>query len=129
MTRRGSDDESDRRRAAYRWGLSAETRAAWYLCLKGYRILARRFRGASGEIDLIARRGQTIAFVEVKARPGEAEALEAVDWRSRRRIEATALGWVARHPGFADFTWRYDIIIVRPGRWPRHLAGAFRAGE
>ena len=66
------------RRLAERRGRRAETLAAWYLRLKGYRILARRYRTPVGEIDLIVRRGRLVAFVEVKRRPTEAEAAEAV---------------------------------------------------
>ena len=67
-----------RRRKAERRGRRAELIAAWYLRLKLYRVLARRYRTPVGEIDLIVRRGRTIVFVEVKHRPSEAEALEAV---------------------------------------------------
>eukprot|EP01037_Dinobryon_pediforme_P028189 gene28189-31358_t len=121
-------DATEDRRKAYAWGLSAEIRAAWYLRLKGYRILARRYKVARGEIDLIARRGRTIAFIEVKARPSEDGALEAVTWRARRRIEAAALAWGAANPAYADHDWRFDIVAILPGRWPRHVVDAFRTG-
>ena len=67
-----------RRRAAERGGRRAEFIAAWFLRLKLYRVIARRYRTPVGEIDLIVRRGRTIAFVEVKQRPSEGEGLEAV---------------------------------------------------
>ena len=126
---RDPDAQTTERRRAYRWGLSAETRAAWFLRLKGYRILARRFKVARGEIDLIALKGRVLVFVEVKARSSEADAFEAVGPRTRRRIEAAASNWGARYPYYQDFTWRYDIVAMLPGRWPRHLIEAFRAGD
>ncbi len=126
---RSPDGDTAGRRKAYAWGLSAEIRAAWYLRLKGYRILARRYKVVRGEIDLIARRGRTIAFVEVKARPSEDAALEAVTWRARRRIEAAALAWGAANPAYADHDWRFDIVAILPGRWPRHVVDAYRSGE
>jgi len=123
------DGGSDVRRRAYRWGLSAETRAAWYLRLKGYRILARRYKVSRGEIDLVVRRGRVLAFVEVKARAAELDALEAVGPKTRRRIEAAADIWGTKYPYYQDFSWRYDIIVVIPGRWPLHIMDAFRTGE
>lgn len=122
-------DSGERRRRAERWGLSAESRACWALRLKGYAIIARRFKSPRGEIDIVARRGRLIAFVEVKARASLMQALEAVTPRTRRRIEAAAADWSVRNPGFADFAWRYDIVAVIPRRWPKHVADAFRAGE
>ena len=74
------------RREAYGRGQRAEALAAWWLRLKGYRILARGFRVAAGEIDLIARRGRLIALVEVKARPSLEEAGAAILPRQRERI-------------------------------------------
>jgi putative endonuclease len=126
---REDDDGSEIRRRAYRWGLSAETRAAWYLRLKGYRILARRYKVARGEIDLVARKGTILAFVEVKARVAEVDALAAVGPKTRRRIEAAADIWGTKYPYYQTFSWRYDIIVVTPGRWPLHIVDAFRTGE
>jgi len=116
-----------RRRRAERWGRLAESLAALALQMKGYRILARRVRNAHGEIDLVARRGATFAFVEVKARPGVTDALEAVSETSWQRISAAAEVWAARHlPAGGDFGWRYDVIAVCPWRWPKHLRDAWR---
>ncbi len=116
---------SQRRQRAYRWGLSAETGAAWYLRLKGYRILARRFKVARGEIDLVALKHRTLVFVEVKARAEEHAALEAVGPRSQRRIIAAADSWGQKYPRYLSFDWRYDIIVMMPRRWPRHHVAAF----
>jgi putative endonuclease len=114
------------RRAAYRRGLAAETIAAWFLGLKGYRPLGRRFKAVGGEIDLVMRRGRLIAFIEVKARSSFAEALDAVDDQTARRIAVAAEIWLLRHPALADFDQRFDIVLVAPWRLPRHLRDAFR---
>jgi len=115
------------RRAAESRGRRAETLAAWFLRLKGYRILARRFRTPAGEIDLIARRGRTIVFVEVKQRGDDASAIAAVTAETRRRIARAAAVWVSRHPLAAAFDQRFDVIVALPGRLPRHLAAVFDA--
>jgi putative endonuclease len=116
------------RRAAYRHGHVAEAAAALLLIAKGYRLLARRHKTPLGEIDLIARRGRVIAFVEVKARPSDAEALESVGRFSERRIVDAADMWLAKHPDAAGLDLRYDMILVTPWRLPRHLPDAFRPG-
>lgn len=114
------------RRLAYRLGLSAETRAAWALRLAGYRILATRFKASQGEIDLIARRGRLIAFVEVKARATREAAVEALDDRTARRIAAAADWWILKNPAYRDFDQRFDLVAVVPGRWPHHMTDMFR---
>ncbi len=119
--------ESAHRRRAERRGRRAETLAAWLLRLKGYRILARRTRTPVGEIDLIARRGRLVAFVEVKQRPSFAEAAEAVTPTARRRIARAASFWLSAHPAAAALDLRFDVIICVSGRLPRHLTGAFDA--
>ncbi|WP_448954027.1 YraN family protein [Labrys neptuniae] len=113
------------RQAAFRFGLNAETRAAWLLRCKGYRLLAHRFKVPGGEIDLIARRGDTVVFVEVKARAGLAAALEAITPGQRQRIATAARAWLARHPDHALLTQRFDAVFVVPRRWPRHLPNWF----
>ncbi len=127
-SRRPFPDNGERQKA-YRWGLSAEGWASFYLQLKGYRILERRYRAPVGEIDLIATRRGVIAFVEVKARAERLDAIEAVGAKSRRRIAAAASHWGSKYPQFADFSWRYDIIAMVPGRLPHHLVDAFRPGD
>jgi len=113
------------RRAAYRRGRLAEALALAALLLKGYRPIARRFSAAGGEIDLIVRRGGLIAFVEVKARGDFDAALAAIDPRKRERFSRAARAWLARTPKAAGFSYRADAVLVVPGRWPRHLTGAF----
>ena len=115
------------RRLAERRGRRAETLAAWYLRLKGFRILACRYRTPVGEIDLIAKRGRLVAFVEVKQRPSDAEAAEAVGAYGRQRIARAAAAWLAAHPAAAALDLRFDVIVAVPGRLPRHIAAAFDA--
>jgi putative endonuclease len=122
-----ADRHGDRRRAAEQRGRRAEALAAWFLRLKGYRLLARRYRTPVGEIDLIVRRGRTIAFVEVKHRPTVEEATEAATPAGRRRVARAAALWLAKNPAAADRDLRFDVIIAAPGRLPRHLSGVFDA--
>jgi putative endonuclease len=119
--------EVERRRAERR-GRRAEAVAAWGLRLKGYRILARRYRTPVGEIDLVAGRGRVIAFVEVKSRATLADAAEAVTAAGRRRIARAAAAWLAAHPSAAGRDLRFDVIVAAPRRLPRHLRGVFDAG-
>ena len=119
----------DGRRRAQRRGLRGETLAVWYLRLKGYRILARRLRSAVGEIDVVAARGGTVAVIEVKARPDAAAAAEAVSPRQRARIARAARLFLAARPEFAWHAVRFDLVLVSPGRWPRHVRDAWRARD
>jgi putative endonuclease len=113
--------------AAFRSGLSAEARAAAYLMAKGYRILARRFRTPYGEIDIVARRRNLLAFVEVKARATLDDAAYAVTPRNQRRIIDAAQAWLMTHPEHADLEMRFDAMLIAPRRLPRHLLAAFDA--
>ena len=117
------------RRQAYGRGRRAEALAAWWLRLKGYRILARGFRVAAGEIDLIARRGRLLALVEVKARPSLEQAGAAILPRQRERIARAAEVFLQRHPELAGLDLRFDVVLLAPGRWPRHLVDAWRLEE
>ena len=121
MTRRGV---AERRRAG-RVGRRAEWIAAALLTLKGYRILARGFSVPGGEIDIVARRGDTLAFVEVKARADRDAALEAIDGTKRRRIARAAAVWLSRNTWAAGFAFRGDAVLIVPRRWPRHVVDAF----
>jgi putative endonuclease len=118
---------SPARVAAFRTGLSAESRAAAYLMAKGYRILARRFRTPHGEIDLVARKRQLIAFIEVKARASLDEAAYAVTPRQQARIVNAAQAWLVAHPEHAEYELRFDAVLIAPRRLPRHLLAAFDA--
>lgn len=111
-------DGRSRRQAARSFGLRAETAALALLVCKGYRILARRYLTAGGEIDLIAARGATIAFVEVKGRPALDMARIAITEEKRRRISHAAAHWISRHRLAADCNFRGDAIFVAPWGWP-----------
>lgn len=115
-----------RRQAAETRGRRAETLAALWLRLKGYRILARRVRLPVGEIDLIARKGDVLAFVEVKARSDFTSAANAVTASSWMRINRAADGWTARRPDLRALSWRFDLVAIRPRRRPMHLADQWR---
>lgn len=121
--------ERDRRRERLRKGHRGEWLAAWALRLKGYRILAARHRTRLGEIDLVARRGDTVAIVEVKARATLAEAMDAVGPSSQRRIERAADLWLARQPDHARLSLRFDLVAVLPRRWPVHVEDAWRGRD
>ena len=118
---------SPARVAAFRTGVSAESRAAAFLMAKGYRILEKRFRTPYGEIDIVARRRNLVAFIEVKARASLEEAAYAVTARQQVRIVAAAQAWLMAHPEHADFDLRFDAVLIAPRRLPRHLLAAFDA--
>ena len=122
MARRASPGA---KRRANRFGRRAEWIAAVWLMLKGYRIIARRFSVAGGEIDIVARRGGVVAFVEVKARPGLDEAATAIGETKRRRISRAARVWLTRNPWAMSATLRGDAVWVAPRRFPRHLPAAY----
>ena len=115
------------RQAAFRLGLSAESRASAALMAKGFRVLARRWRSPAGEIDLVARRGDLLIFVEVKARPSFDDAAWSVSERQKRRIASAAAAWLAANPQDASRDMRFDVVLVAPRRWPRHIQAAFEA--
>lgn len=106
-------------RAAERSGRRAERIAAWYLRLKGWRILGMRIRTPAGEVDLVARRGNILIFVEVKARGDAAGAQWALDERRLRRVAAAAQTLLARYGRPRDVV-RIDAIFLTPRTWPRH---------
>jgi putative endonuclease len=115
------------RQAAFRLGLSAESRAAAFLVAKGYRIVARRWKSPVGEIDIVARRRRVLVFVEVKARERFDDAAESVTERQKRRIVAAAEAWLASNPDDIHCDIRFDAMLVAPGRMPRHIPAAFDA--
>ena len=104
-------------------GRRGEALAAWYLRLTGWRILARRIKTARGEIDLIARRGGMVVFVEVKWRRSAAELDSAIDPYRLRRVIAAAEAVAHRYVREGD-DQRIDVLLLAPGRWPRHIANA-----
>jgi putative endonuclease len=127
VTDEGAAPASRARQAAFRAGLSAESRAAAYLAGRGYAIAARRFKSRVGEIDIVARRGAELVFVEVKARPRLDDAALSVTPRQQRRIVAAAEAWLADHPDDGACEIRFDVILVARNGRTQHIAAAFDA--
>ena len=115
-----------RRRGAYRAGRWAELLCTQLLRLKGYRIVARGFRLPVGEIDIVARKSDMVVCIEVKARRTLSDAAAAVTPQQRRRIARAAEAFIAGRDEFAALGVRFDVMLVTPGRLPRHIKDAFR---
>ncbi|MEE8633056.1 MAG: YraN family protein [Methyloceanibacter sp.] len=111
---------------AYRRGLFAETLAAALFRLKGYRVVARRYKTPAGEIDLVALKGKRLAFIEVKARKSREAAAWTLPTRQRRRIVGAAQYWLSSRPDFAGHQMAFDVVLVAPWRLPHHIADAFQ---
>jgi putative endonuclease len=113
-------------RASEKRGRAAELLALALLVCKGYRILGRRVKTRLGEIDLIVRSPSGIVcFVEVKARPDQGLAVDAVGPRQRGRIARAAALWLSGRPERA----RFDVVTVLPGRLPHHFRDAWRPDD
>jgi len=121
--------KSAKHQRAYRRGRSAEHIAVWWLRLKGYQILGRDVRNPFGEIDIIARRGKLLIFVEVKARRDRHSGLQAVSLGQRRRIDRAAAAWLAARPDLGALDQRFDLVIVAPAGWPHHVKDAWRVDQ
>ncbi len=115
------------RRAAWRRGHWAELECLWLLRLKGYRIIARRYRVPVGEVDLIARRGSVLAAIEVKARSAVSDAMESIQPRQQRRVTRALQQFLGTRPDLARLQPRFDVMLVAPWRWPVHVANAWEA--
>jgi putative endonuclease len=112
--------------AARAFGRGAETLVADWLTAQGYRILARKFTIRGGEIDIIAARGDSIAFVEVKARATVEAALASITESQRRRLARAAAAWVTQNPFAADgYALRGDAVVLDARRSPLHIENAF----
>ena len=113
-----------RRQQAERRGRRGETLAAWYLRLHGWMIVARRLRTPRGEVDLVARRGRMVAFVEVKWRRDAIGLATAIDQFHLRRVAAAAQTIAHRYCRPGD-SMRIDVLLLAPRRWPRHIVNAW----
>jgi putative endonuclease len=116
------------RRKSEEAGRTAELIALWYLRVKGWRLIAYRYKSPVGEVDLVMRRGKVTAFIEVKARSSLDGAVEAVSPRQARRIAAAARHFLAARSQ-AEQTCRFDIVAVSPYHWPRHIENAFEGDQ
>jgi putative endonuclease len=110
---------------AVRRGRFAETLCLWHLRLHGWRILARDYRVPVGEIDIVARRGGTLAAIEVKARGTLETAVHSISPRQRRRVARALEQFLAARPDLAVLTLRFDVMLVARRRLPRHLPNAW----
>lgn len=113
------------RQQAERSGRDGETRAALWLRAKGWQILDRRIKTPAGEIDLVAKRGRLVAFVEVKWRKKREELDYAIDQRRLTRV-AAATEAVAHRYAQEGEDIRVDVILLAPGAFPRHIANAWQ---
>ncbi|MDT8761088.1 YraN family protein [Sphingomonas psychrotolerans] len=118
--RRATND----RKAAENRGREGERRAAWWLWLRGWRILDRRVRTPAGEVDIVVRKGNLVAFVEVKTRASAAELDFAIDERRLQRVAAAAEYLMPRFAGPGDDI-RVDVILIAPRTLPRHIENAW----
>ncbi|MET1756024.1 YraN family protein [Novosphingobium sp. RD2P27] len=115
------------REQAERQGRRGEAWAAWYLRLTGWRILGRRMKTARGEIDIVARRGRTVCFVEVKWRASAAGLEHAIDAGRLRRVAAAAQVLAPRYAQAGE-TVRIDVFLLAPWCWPRRIVNAWQPG-
>jgi len=121
-----------RKRKAYQFGINAERFAAVFLILKGYRIISRRYRNPKGEIDIIAKKGKTIAIIEVKARKDFSScAYSITPWKQKKILSATQwmMGGSGKIAGLniaSEHNIRFDAILVIPKRLPKHIKDAWR---
>jgi len=114
-----------RRLKALRRGYVSEYLAALSLILRGHRILAMRYKVKSGEIDIIARKGDLVSFIEVKARATARDSVFAVNGLTQTRIRNASLHWLKGQRDAGRLSLSYDIIAVRPWRWPEHFRDAY----
>lgn len=130
MTPPRSRRSRESRRRAWRYGRRAEWLCLWFLRLKGYRILATNLRLTGGEIDIVARKGRVVAFIEVKARQDIGAAADAVRPRQQQRVATAAAEYLAAQPALASLDGRFDALLLAPGRlpfrWPVHIRDAWR---
>lgn len=112
---------------SFRRGLGAEFLCRLVLRLKFYSIMGSRVKTPLGEIDIVAGRGRTLAFIEVKARPDIARGAEAVSEEKQTRIVRAAQAYLSARPRLAGLHARFDLMLVAPGKWPVHIVNAFEA--
>ncbi|NOZ33497.1 MAG: YraN family protein [Alphaproteobacteria bacterium] len=123
----GHQSHRQSRRRAEQFGHLGELLAALWLQARFYTVLHRRFKTPLGEIDIIARRGKTLVFAEVKTRRTKSGHTDALGAANQPRIIAAARWWLATHPEAAGLNLRFDVIVLAPYCWPVHVRGAFDA--
>jgi putative endonuclease len=118
--------QENRRQKAEKFGRRGEFWAKFYLRGQGFKIIGERFKARGGEIDLVAKRGQLLVFVEVKARATEQGLDQAYYGVRQDRIIQAAHIWLGQNPQFQHHTIRFDVIGLAPFRWPVHIVDAFQ---
>jgi len=106
-------------------GLLAELKAKSFLRFRGFSILAERFKTPLGEIDLIAKKGNLVVFVEVKLRKTRDAAAEAIHAKNQSRVRSAAELYLQQHPEYNECDMRFDALVMTPGAWPQHIPDAF----
>jgi len=122
MSNRKADKKKIR---AFHRGWISEYLAAFYLMMKGYRILALRYKTRVGEIDIIARRGDVVVFCEVKARATVEDAVFAVNATTQKRIRDASDLWISKQKTVSQLSQRYDVIAILPRSLPKHIENCF----
>ncbi len=117
--------KSARGRTSDKQGRRAEKLCIFFLRLKGYKIVAHRYKTHQGEIDIVAVRGKSLAFIEVKSRPSPTAGLEAVSPDQQRRMCRTAALFHAHYRGYSQHNMRFDVMVVLPWHLPIHIQNAF----
>ena len=117
---------AERGALARRSGRRSEVWAALWLMAKGYRILGFRLKTPQAEIDLLAKRGDILAVVEVKSRASLEVALETVTYDQRQRLRRAGVALAANRPGLAACAVRLDLLALAPGRRPVHIRDAWK---
>ncbi len=125
-TARMSPAKRQKKQQAWKFGRFAEGLAAWHLRFRGYRIVARGFRSTVGEIDIVARRGRVLVFIEVKARKDLGAAAQSLRPRQAGRIVRAAGAFIQSRPALSALDQRFDVILVVPWKLPVHLVDAWR---
>ena len=116
---------SARRSEAERQGRRGEGFAVWWFRLHGWRIVGQRLQVGVGEVDLVARRGRTVAFIEVKWRATAAQRDLAIDHHRLKRVARAAEALAPRFARHGEDI-RIDVLLLAPGHWPRHIANAWQ---
>jgi putative endonuclease len=116
-------------RNSYNRGMQGESVALAFLNLRGYHILAKRYRTPYGEIDIIARYDTMIVCVEVKTRSTISSSLQALQVRQQERIMNAYLHFIQSFPDYANDAVRFDVIVCAPNSKPLHIKNAFEANH
>lgn len=118
---------SHKKDKAYLFGLLAEFMASCWLRLRRYKIIETRYKTPVGEIDIIARKGGTLVFIEVKGRKTLSTALACLTPRMRQRISRAAALYISHNPKYAGMDMRFDLIVMAPPFYGQHLDNAWQA--